>query len=112
MAQDNADAEQNVNLEEIVVTTTRVDKSLYEVPAAVGVIDKNDIGFGKQKIGLDESLVKMPGLFMQNRYNFAQGLKISIRGFGARANFGTRGIKLYQDGIPLTTFADRYLHRN
>ncbi len=90
-------------LEDFTVTASRVDKSLYEVPAAISVVDKYDIGSGKQRIGLDESLVKIPGLFMQNRYNFAQSLKLSIRGFGARANFGTRGIKLYQDGIPLTT---------
>ncbi len=90
-------------MQDVTVTATRVDKSLYEVPAAVGVVNQNDIGSGKQRIGLDESLVKIPGMFMQNRYNFAQSLKISIRGFGARANFGTRGIKLYQDGIPLTT---------
>ncbi len=94
---------QDNQLEDITVSATRVEKPLYKIPAAIGVIDKNDIGLGKQKIGLDESLVKIPGLFMQNRYNFAQSLKISIRGFGARANFGTRGIKLYQDGIPLTT---------
>ncbi len=94
---------QDNQLEDITVSATRTDKALYKIPAAIGVIDKNDIGLGKQKIGLDESLVKIPGLFMQNRYNFAQSLKISIRGFGARANFGTRGIKLYQDGIPLTT---------
>ena len=90
-------------LEDITVSATRVDKPLYKIPAAIGVVDSNDIGLGKQKLGLDESLVKIPGMFMQNRYNFAQSLKISIRGFGARANFGTRGIKLYQDGIPLTT---------
>ncbi len=90
-------------MEDITVTSTRVDTSLYEVPAAVGVVDQTDIGSGKQKLGLDESLVRIPGMFMQNRNNFAQSLKISIRGFGARANFGTRGIKLYQDGIPLTT---------
>lgn len=90
-------------MEDYTVTATRVEQSLYDIPAAVGVVDNEDISSGKQKIGLDESLVKMPGLFMQNRYNFAQSLKISIRGFGARANFGTRGIKLYQDGIPLTT---------
>ena len=90
-------------MQDVTVTATRVDKSLYSIPAAIGVVGKDDIGFGKQKLGLDESLVKIPGLFMQNRYNFAQSLKISIRGFGARANFGTRGIKLYQDGIPLTT---------
>ena len=94
---------QNVNLNEVVVTATRTDKSYYDVPAAIGVVDEYDIGFGKQKLGLDEALVKLPGLFMQNRYNFAQSLKISIRGFGARANFGTRGVKLYQDGIPMTT---------
>jgi iron complex outermembrane receptor protein len=90
-------------LREIVVSATRIDAALYEIPAAIGIVDQDDIGLGKQKLGLDESLVKIPGIFMQNRYNFAQSLKISIRGFGARANFGTRGIKLYQDGIPLTT---------
>ena len=94
---------QNINLNDVVVTATRSDKSYYDVPAAIGVVDEYDIGFGKQKLGLDEALVKLPGLFMQNRYNFAQSLKISIRGFGARANFGTRGVKLYQDGIPMTT---------
>ena len=81
-------------LEDITVSATRVDKPLYKIPAAIGVVDSNDIGLGKQKLGLDESLVKIPGMFMQNRYNFAQSLKISIRVFGARANFGTRGIKL------------------
>lgn len=102
-AEENGTSSSYKVMEDVTVTATRVDKSLYEVPAAVAIVDQNDIGSGKQKIGLDESLVKMPGLFMQNRYNFAQSLKISIRGFGARANFGTRGIKLYQDGIPLTT---------
>jgi iron complex outermembrane receptor protein len=99
-AEESADYEV---MEDITVSATRVDKSLYDVPAAVGVVDQDSISSGKQKLGLDESLVRLPGMFMQNRNNFAQSLKISIRGFGARANFGTRGIKLYQDGIPLTT---------
>ena len=90
-------------LEEITVSATRDDRPLYNVPAAVGLVDREAIGSGRQMIGLDESLMRIPGLFMQNRYNFAQSLKMSIRGFGARANFGTRGIKFYQDGIPLTT---------
>jgi len=103
-AEDIESTENQANqLKDITVSATRIDAPLYEIPAAIGVVDSNDIGLGKQKLGLDESLVKIPGIFMQNRYNFAQSLKISIRGFGARANFGTRGIKLYQDGIPLTT---------
>ena len=39
---------------------------------------------------------------VQNRYNPAVGERISIRGFGARAQFGVRGIKVLVDGIPAT----------
>jgi iron complex outermembrane receptor protein len=53
-------------------------------------------------LGLDEALARVPGVFMQNRYNFAQDLRISIRGFGARAQFGIRGVKVLVDGIPET----------
>lgn len=99
-----AQAETEVeSLGDYTVTATRVDQSIYDVPAAIGIIDSSDITNGEQRLGLDETLVQLPGLFLQNRYNFSQSLKISIRGFGSRANFGTRGIKLYQDGIPLTT---------
>ncbi len=45
----------------------------------------------------------MPGLFAQNQYNYNQDLRISIRGFGARAAFGIRGVYLNIDGIPETT---------
>lgn len=89
-------------LEELVVTATRVAKPLTRVPASIGVVGKDDIQLGRQQLGLDESLVSIPGLFMQNRFNFAQDLRVSIRGFGARANFGIRGIKIVVDGIPET----------
>ncbi|MFM8373113.1 MAG: TonB-dependent receptor family protein, partial [Bacteroidota bacterium] len=32
--------------------------------------------------------------------NYAQDLRISIRGFGARASFGIRGIRVFTDGLP------------
>lgn len=92
------DAEQ---LQDITVQATRVDKSLYEIPASVGYVSKDDIQLGQQQLGLDESLDKVPGIFMQNRYNFNQDLSISIRGFGI-AEFGIRGVKIYVDGIPGT----------
>ena len=88
-------------LGDITVQATRVDKSLYEIPASVGFVNKDDIQYGRQQLGLDESLNKIPGLFMQNRYNFNQDLSISIRGFGI-ADFGIRGVKIYVDGIPNT----------
>ena len=93
-------AKQAERLEDITVQATRVDKSLYEIPASVGYVDKDDIQFGRQQLGLDESLINIPGIFMPNRYNFNQDLSISIRGFGNRATFGIRGVKIYVDGIP------------
>ena len=89
-------------LEEIIVRSTRLETTLDEVPAAISVVSKDDIQIARQQLGLDESLSRVPGLFMQNRFNFAQDLRVSIRGFGARSNFGIRGVKILVDGIPET----------
>ncbi len=87
--------------EEIIVTSTRVEKDQLKVPLAIGTVGQTDVQ-RKQQLGIDESLNKIPGIFFQNRYNFSQDLRVAIRGFGARANFGIRGIKIFVDGIPST----------
>ena len=56
----------------------------------------------EQGLSLDAALQHVPGVFAQNRYNLAQGLRPAIRGFGARAAFGVRGIRVLVDGVPLT----------
>jgi len=89
-------------LEEIVVTATRIPTELVDLPFAAASVGKEAIQRGRQQLGLDEALATVPGLFFQNRYNFAQDLRIAIRGFGARANFGIRGIRIYADDIPQT----------
>jgi len=89
-------------MEEIVVVGSRSEQQLGEIPLAISVVNIDDIQRGRQELGLDESLARVPGLFMQNRYNFAQDLRVSIRGFGSRANFGIRGIKVFADGVPVT----------
>jgi iron complex outermembrane receptor protein len=88
--------------EEIVVTATLLERTLDKTPAAVSVVEEDDIQLARQQLALDESLSRVPGLFMQNRYNFAQDLRLSIRGFGARGQFGIRGVKVLVDGIPET----------
>ncbi len=90
----------SADLDEIIVHVTRLDKRLEDVPAAVSVIQKDDIQLGRQQISLGESLAAVPGLFLQDPYNFAQDLRIAIRGFGARSSFGIRGIRIVVDGIP------------
>ncbi|MDH3446857.1 MAG: TonB-dependent receptor [Gammaproteobacteria bacterium] len=89
-------------LEPITVTATRVEKTTAEIPAAVSVVGQDQIQLGAEQLGLDESLGGIPGLFFLNRYNFAQDLRASIRGFGARSSFGIRGIRIVVDGIPET----------
>lgn len=89
-------------LEEVIVSATRIPTNWLKLPLAASQIGAQEIHAGRQGLGLDEVLATVPGLFFQNRYNFAQDLRISIRGFGARANFGIRGIKLFADDIPLT----------
>ncbi|WP_422141422.1 TonB-dependent receptor family protein [Vreelandella salicampi] len=94
-----ADTEEMATLE---VTAPRLARELYATPAAVSTLDRDAIAQGQQRTRLDESLVRVPGVFVQNRDNFAQGLRIAIRGFGARAPFGVRGITVMVDGIPYT----------
>jgi len=89
-------------IEEVIVTATRLPTPAQTLPFAFSRVGKEDIQLARQQLGLDESLAGVPGLFFQNRYNFAQDLRIAIRGFGARSDFGIRGIYLVADEIPLT----------
>ncbi|WP_328189645.1 TonB-dependent receptor family protein [Marinobacter sp. OP 3.4] len=87
---------------DITVTAPRLSRDIYDTPAAVTVVNQRDIQQGEQRVHLDESLEAVPGLFLQNRENYAQGQRISSRGFGARAPFGIRGLHIRVDGIPYT----------
>ncbi len=98
----SAQEQQTDSLDEIVVTVTRIESSIRDVARSISLVGKDRIQIGTQQLGLDEVLAVVPGLYMQNRYNFAQDLRISLRGFGARSSFGIRGIRVIVDGIPET----------
>lgn len=100
-SQESADESGN-GLDEIVVTADRIGKPLRDIARSVSVVDQTRIQEGTQQLALDEALTLVPGLYMQNRYNFAQDLRLSLRGFGARSAFGIRGVKVIVDGIPET----------
>lgn len=89
-------------LEPIVITALRTPFLLTEVPYAVAVNEYDEIQRARPGLGLDEALFGIPGVHVDNRFNYAQGERISIRGFGARAQFGVRGVRLLLDGIPAT----------
>ncbi len=85
-----------------IVSVTRTPEPLRKVPTAVAVLDSTSVQRGRTTIGLSEALNDIPGVYIANRYNFSLDERISIRGAGARANFGTRGVKILLDGVPLT----------
>jgi iron complex outermembrane receptor protein len=74
-----------------------------DLPFSIATKDFKDSQQSKQQLSLDEYLYGVPGLFVLNRNNYSQDLRISLRGFGARSAFGIRGIKIVVDGIPETT---------
>jgi iron complex outermembrane receptor protein len=86
----------------VVVTATRVAQPSLQVPASVDRLYAEEIREGRAQVNLSESLGRVPGIVVQNRQNYAQDLQVSSRGFGARASFGVRGIRLIADGIPAT----------
>jgi iron complex outermembrane receptor protein len=98
----SADSVPLYRLEGIIVTVARSEDDINKLPYSVGLLGAPQIQGLEATISLEESLVEIPGVFVNNRYNFAVGDKISIRGFGARSQFGVRGIRVIQDGIPLT----------
>jgi iron complex outermembrane receptor protein len=86
----------------VVVSATRVPRPSLEVPASVDRIFGEEVREGRPQVNLSETLSRVPGIVVQNRQNYAQDLQISSRGFGARATFGVRGIRILVDGIPAT----------
>ncbi len=90
------------NEQTMIVTATPQTVSELDTPAAVSVIEGEDMRLTTPRVNLSETLTSVPGLQVQNRQNYAQDLQISIRGFGSRSAFGVRGIRLYVDGIPAT----------
>lgn len=90
-------------LEDVTVTVTRAPQSLARVPASISIVTADQLQGSRATLGLNEALNAIPGVQIPNRYHFALDQRISIRGFGSRAPFGTRGIKVMLDGIPQTT---------
>lgn len=91
-----------VVLEPIEVSATRSKRRLSQVPNALTLLERKPIQDSRYGATLDEFAHGTPGVFFQNQFNFAQDLRITIRGFGARSPFGVRGIQVRVDGIPQT----------
>jgi len=95
----------STRIQPLTTVTVRVmsdQRALERVPWAVGVVGVRELRRAQPTVNLDEALGSVPGVFVASRFNFATDSRISIRGAGARANFGLRGVKVFLDGVPQT----------
>lgn len=89
-------------LDRVQVTATRTPRPLQRTPAAVTVIADEALRTDTPGASLSEKLVGVPGVLARTRQNYAQDEQISIRGFGTRASFGIRSVRVFVDGLPAT----------
>lgn len=93
----------SIQLEEVIISVTKIKDSLVNTPFSVSIKNFSTFQKSAEQFNISEYIEDVPGIFISNDNNYAQDSRISIRGFGSRANFGIRGIKLIVDGVPETT---------
>ncbi len=89
-------------LDAVTVSATRPEAAALGLPVTLDAVGPEAIERHGVGLELPRLLGPVPGIVVRDRYNDAQDLQVSSRGFGARASFGVRGVRLVQDGIPLT----------
>lgn len=85
-----------------VTATIEAEGQAVARPESSTTLDDAGIRRSGPGVDLAEVLATVPGVVANSRWNFAQDTQLSIRGHGARATFGVRGVRLYVNGIPAT----------
>jgi iron complex outermembrane receptor protein len=88
-------------LNAITLEAYRNENLLTEIPASVAKIESATIHQNDQS-SLQQSFNTVPGVTMESR-GYGGSHRLSIRGSSLRSPFAVRNVKLYLDGIPLTS---------
>ena len=98
----DAAAQEEKQLEEVVVSASRSEQERFDAPASIDAIQVDPLRAASPLANLSELLGSAPGIQIRERQNYAQDLQLSVRGFGTRSTFGVRGVRILIDGIPAT----------
>ncbi|MEY3909630.1 MAG: hypothetical protein RIT47_321, partial [Pseudomonadota bacterium] len=85
------------------MTATRYETNSFDLPLSIDAVTGSEIRDARTGANLSEIAPRIPGVVINYRATAAQELSISTRGFGARSQFGVKGIRIYADGIPLNS---------
>ncbi len=91
---------QGIQLEEVSVTATRLERKTEEVPSSVKVVGEEKIRETRM-FNLQEALSGTPGVFIQSR-NQGYDTRLILRGSGLQAPYGVRQIMILLNGVPIT----------
>lgn len=89
-------------LPELRVTVTRAAAGPGATGFAVTLLDTIALRRGRTLPTLEDALALVPGVTVRDRGDPSQDARLTIRGAGARANFGVRGVRVLVDGVPAT----------
>ena len=90
---------------QLTVTATKYETNSFDVPASLDVVGAESLNNPKFTFTPAQDLNRVSGLNISDPFN--SDIKISSRGFGAKSNIATRGVRIYHDGIPIS-FADGF----
>ncbi len=101
---------QAIRLPEVVVTAPpesltvpsiqQADEQIHLVPGGVSLINSERYKTGRSS-SIEDVLKGTPGVYIESRGGTDE-VKLSIRGAGLDGTYNVRGVKLLQDGIPIT----------
>jgi outer membrane receptor protein involved in Fe transport len=77
-------------LEPVVISGSDIERRTFETPYAVGVVDAAELRAGGLMVNLSESLVRVPGLTVNNRNNRCAG-EIEVRRLALSVGHAGRG---------------------
>jgi iron complex outermembrane receptor protein len=92
------DSLKDIVLKEVILSDTRINNTVPWTYAkdTIGSVDV-------YQTSLRSAFNRQTGVQAFNGENFAQDIRISIRGYGGRSAFGIRGIRMYMDGVPMSS---------
>ena len=91
---------QNVNLDTLSVTATKIATSTKEISQSISVVDEKTIE-DKNILNINEAIENIPGVQSESSSN-SPSPRLIIRGAGLKARYGVREIMVMKDGVPYT----------
>ncbi len=91
---------QDINLDTLSVTATKIATGTKEVSQAIAVIDEKTIE-DKNILNINEAIENIPGVQAESSSN-SPSPRLIIRGAGLKARYGVREIMVIKDGVPYT----------